>query len=423
MRISSFRGSLLTDKISTPNEALPAVKAIQPELWQPYTLPLPDLNQMQELARKPNIAQPGYEAPPLTITKQNTDSTPLTPKQDPDTRRLTPYGRPYSIPRSEPHSLIRRDSVSLNAPPVDTSNITPKPLLPRLDLYHRPSTANLAPIAREEVLKGSVPDGAWQTLQHFDLSKDHVNAVRKEINQFRADPLTVWTNAIRDGRVLGVGEMHNQGSPHRKFAIAHFGDLGKAGATHFAIELPSDEQKSVMNAIKTGRAGNQTLDEFFKSNPEILEMMRAAQKAGMQVIAVDLNESTSSHNIVNNKSYDMTRDEYMAHKIDTILKADPHNKVVYWCGGLHLTNPVNAGDKQRLSAGEILKRDYKVTTIYDQTKFHSQTVAYLANDITTPVAVPTARSPKLAALQINPPGSSWNVRYGNWDYIFIYPNK
>jgi len=345
-----------------------------------------------------------------------TSNLDLTPQTTTDKSKLTE-------PKGNASSTSNIDW-NFPAPKKDTTSGTSKILLPRVDLFvgtdYKP--LQLA-VKREDVLTGGVKDGAWEVLQRFNLDKTLCNDVRTEINREGMDMLQVATNAMRKSRVLGIGEMHNEGSPHRKFVASNMAALKGAGATHLAVELPSSNQVAVMRAIREGKAVDTTLDSFFSENPEMLQMLRNAVKAGLQVVAVDLTDVASTSDIVHNKDFELTRDEYMAKKIEEILTADAKNKVVYWCGGLHVVDPEKGGDQQRLSAGKILRAKYPVTTVFDQTPRHRHAVSLIANDIAKPVAVPTAKAPKLAGIGINPSSESWNVKYGNWDYIFIYPNK
>lgn len=276
---------------------------------------------------------------------------------------------------------------------------------------------------KESYLQGPVTNNAWQTLRLFKVERATLNDVRTEINTHGIDSIDVWKSALKKGRVLGVGEVHKPGSPHRKFVLAHMKELADAGATHLAIELKSTQQKTIVEALNAGKPLNDDLADFFKINPEIFELLKAAKEAGLKVIAIDQNERTTSKNLLQDDSFKLTRDQFMAQKIDGILQSDEKNKVVFYGGGLHVVNAERSGDKgEEERVFDILRKKYNVTTIFDQTSAHRQAVSILTYDIAKPVAVPTAKAAKLAQLEANPPGSSWNMKYSNFDYIFIYPH-
>lgn len=259
------------------------------------------------------------------------------------------------------------------------------------------------------------------------------NAIRKEVNRYGDDPTYVMTQALkRDGvRVLAVGEEHLPfDSPLHKTLAEAMPDLRKAGATTLAIELPASAQKYFDEYLRTG-SFNIAADDASSlavmmrgviEDHGFLQIVKSAHDAGMKVVAIDHPSALTRLPI--------DRDRFMSEQIMSVLE-QPDTKVIYLGGNLHTGRGVSVFGNTMLvnhlrnSLGTPNSPN-EGAVVGIQTVFNTETpmnMHEVVASLNTPVAVPIKALRTIPELQAGAHPSLGTNKIGEWDYLFMYPEK
>lgn len=252
-----------------------------------------------------------------------------------------------------------------------------------------------------------------QIMDWASSDESTITALRRELNQHGVTPESLLPNLMRDNRVLALGEGHTNNEPQEKMLIKTMADLKAAGATHLALEISDDHQPALEKFMATGEL-DPSLPASVTQNPVYVEMMKAARREGLQLVAVDMvhpqNQDTPQ------------RDPYMAHKIDEVLAADRDNKVVFLIGERHIDDRTSMGKpaSDQSSAVSYLRDKYDVASVsYENVSPHEWGLRGAFGDLRNPTAVSSLRAP-LIANDLDITGNWANKLY---DYTIFYPSR
>ncbi len=237
---------------------------------------------------------------------------------------------------------------------------------------------------KEPFIKEEVADYETEWLSLIIKDKDKISEIKKDINKNGKDPAQALVDAMKDSRVLAIGEQHVP-SPNalRKMIAETIPKLKAAGATHLALEMPPSYQEYLDRFMKDGKFDEADLKKMPKPfhDKDYIAVLKAARDAGIKLVAVDAED-----NDVGNPD----REKAMADSIQKILKADEQNKVILIAGMLHVIDGVDMKDNPR--AGALLRKAGCSTVIFgsDMAFGRPPTTLYpFACGVTKPVAVPT----------------------------------
>lgn len=260
--------------------------------------------------------------------------------------------------------------------------------------------------------------------------RQEAHDIRREINMYGEEPGYVLEHALkREGvRVLAIGEEHTAfGNGMRDATLEALPAMKRAGANIFAIELPDNLQPYLDRWLRTGSTDFYRFSQDIAAknmrmleNDPLMDMVRAAHKLRMKVVAVD-------HP---NRSLESARDVHMAERIVDILRQEPDSKVVYYGGNLHtgatrssvsspslvtalrekLGTPNQPNDSAVVGVLSIFNTD---------TPLNLQPVA---GALEKPVAVPMNATWALADAPLAPV-IGLNSKTGQWDYLMMFPQR
>lgn len=101
----------------------------------------------------------------------------------------------------------------------------------------------------------------------FELSRKQIE---KEVSHYGQNPKAFLTDALKNNRVVAIGEVHLGSFFHRLYFAGLMRDLKRAGATHLALECPISAQ-SVLNEVDNHSVVRATNDsKSSKSADEIV---------------------------------------------------------------------------------------------------------------------------------------------------------
>lgn len=252
-----------------------------------------------------------------------------------------------------------------------------------------------------------------------------------EITKFGVGAKDWLIKSIHSNRVLAVGEEHtqNRGNSQREFIADMMLDLKAAGATHLAIEFPSERQYMLDDFLKNGNwnkslsTEGQKLMSEVQISEDLQRVVLSAHSAGLKVTPVDSEEIIKQGQTA--ALLGSSRDQYMAVKIADLLKFDKKARVVFYGGAHHCaTRPKETWHD---STAEILRRkEFKVASAYSQIPQSLDTNAPLyqaTGFVDHAVAVPTKSAKNIGRLpedlQFNPHQQMLNA----WDVVLIYPQE
>jgi len=281
----------------------------------------------------------------------------------------------------------------------------------------------------ENILPGKLPEKLPFPLYGMDISRQTLEEIRQEIRENGKDPKAVVPETMKNVRVLAIGESHQPNNQHRRFGAQIMEKLKESGATHLALELQKQYQPDIDQFLQTGK-----FEEDFLSSPdmgeEYTDILRAARKAGIKIVAVDKDRSggggggggsdSATYSPPETETPEETdkrsRDEVMTDEIGKILDADPKNKVVFWVGGNHLSR--TPGDYT--GSATLLAQKYKIATILPQSDLSfTDTLVGITRDITKPTMIDLTKSQKTGDFKQGSTDLASNYR--DWDYTIIYP--
>ncbi|HMP50990.1 MAG TPA: hypothetical protein PKD05_05490 [Candidatus Melainabacteria bacterium] len=272
--------------------------------------------------------------------------------------------------------------------------------------------------------KGSTSEKLLPELSEKDLSglkeklnlpeEDTAAKVREDINRLGKNPADMAIELMNGHRVLGMGEYHEGESHHRAVGIEAIGRLKEAGATHLAVEMPSDLRPLYEQFARTGEIPEGMLTGYWNTE-DFRKLVSEARKEGMKVVPVDLPRPWDGKW--------SKRDPHMAQLVGDILDSDPKHKVVLWLGSAHLADVAGEAPEGYTTAGTVLKDRYPGQVATTNHVKLDERLLGLTTDLKKPVAVPnlgTAVGELKESDYIKKPGT---LAHDHWDYSFIYPLK
>lgn len=243
---------------------------------------------------------------------------------------------------------------------------------------------------------------------------DTAARVRSDINRYGTSPDDAAVELMKRNRVLGMGEYHEDGSQFRATGIEIIERLKSAGATHLAVEMPSNLRPLYEQFEKTGVIPDGMLTGLWNT-PDFRELVTKARTAGLKVVPVDLPRPWDGKW--------SQRDPHMAKLTGDILDSDPGSKVVLWLGAMHLVNMDGKARDQYTTAGTILKDRYPGQIATMEHVRIADRLLGLTTDLEKPTSVRT-RGTAVGSLKesayIQEKGQ---LPHDGWDYAVIYPLK
>lgn len=225
-----------------------------------------------------------------------------------------------------------------------------------------------------------------------------------EIAAHGKDAPSALADAVRQNRVLMIGETHEEENPNRAFGATVMQGLKDAGATHLAVELTPDELRDF-----TATGDMAKLPAGLRTQSYV-DMLKAARTAKLELVPVNVGDDSGGY---------QARDDHMAKEISTILDANPSNKVVAWLGNLHGADTTAGAYK---STADLLRPKYPTATVLDQYHGTLDPLPYLSQDIIKgPTVVRMADAPNISKLEFLRTGNDIQERYGLWDMVLIHP--
>jgi hypothetical protein len=305
--------------------------------------------------------------------------------------------------------------------------------------------------------------GRLQTDRPSDLQakRDIWARVRPFINQAGLDPAMAIVGAIKDSRIVGIGEQHtNDINPSILYGIDHMRDFAGAGLTDLFVEMPTAAQPvfDKLNGSASARAGIEIPDraddlmragvdrvvaqgaiELLRTvrgnSSQYFELWRAAEANGIRVHAVDNASAAlvfSAPNDPRMSGLVAVRDRDMKAAIMAVMDQPAVNgarrrKGLAWLGLAHITG-ANSADPFRSVVALLRESGIPVTTfataIALNEKSGEEALFTVGRYLNRVVAVPT-RDTRSAA---NPLGAirffpGANIpRLDAWDYAIIFPH-
>ena len=239
-------------------------------------------------------------------------------------------------------------------------------------------------------------------IKDWEETKSPETPAVKEYLQHGRDPKDLLTYAMRENRVLMLGEDHHSKAAHRDYLKNLMSDLKEAGATHLAFEI-SQENLGKLDNYLAGAGSIQQLPPGLRS-PKVIALIQAARDAGLKVVPIDTKEEGYFREDM------QKRDDHMAAQIRTILDQSSSNKVVFFGGGLH-TERRTDGMK---SAADLLRAsNIPIVTVNEGNAQED-----IKDHISAPLAVQTVQTTEVANRSMR---SIDDVKYGAWDIIVVYP--
>ena len=275
-----------------------------------------------------------------------------------------------------------------------------------LTLLEQPATPTQTQ-QRQNYVSEQVSPATVRELSRLNMNANELGALLREVNQHGSDPVQMAVQAMRNSRVLGLGELHDGQSSQREFGGTVMAQLRQAGATHLAVEIPSNQQAMIDRFMQTGEINRSDLP-FFLAHDNFVSMLRAARTAGLRIACVDVRDGSD-------------RDRHMANSIDTILRQNADNKVVFWVGGYHIRR-VNQQDER--TAADHLRANHTITTMSLRTPSdRMDSIATLTPNLTRGVGVSMSDAQGLSNLRSWYRSSRDTTRYGDWDHLILCPPR
>ena len=259
---------------------------------------------------------------------------------------------------------------------------------------HRDQIDNMKPTERLELYK--------EYKANFEREREEKN--RPFVDEIKEHGMPVgdaYERAMRDNKVLILGEQHDARSPHRENATELIDRLKAGGATHFAVEM---SETQLGNFMKDGDKDH--LPPGLRSQ-DYVDLINKAQEEGLKLVAANISGG------------EQERDDHMKGVIDGILKEDPNNKVVFWVGAMHGADTTAGAFK---STADLLREDnIAVASVMEQSEVTPLDPLYHMDAVDSPTAIFTRDTPKISEMEFLRIGNDIKERYGLWDMVVIYP--
>jgi hypothetical protein len=244
-------------------------------------------------------------------------------------------------------------------------------------------------------LSGHVTAAEFQALRRSGKTAAEIMDWKAEINRVGTEVAPALSQAMRECRVLGLGECHIFGNPWRALGAKLIPELAKSGATHLALELTPGWQKYLDRFSRTGLPPATLAGAI---SWEDIPLLYAARRAGMKIVAVDGRVSSD-------------RERVIASNIGNILQESYGNKVVLWIGAGHVRRGTS---KNR--AFDYLHEKFPVTSVNGiHPLFCAEEMAAWSSSLKRPLAIRTSEAPITAQAQ--------GLGYANStvDYMVLLP--
>lgn len=269
------------------------------------------------------------------------------------------------------------------------------------------------------IVNDIVGAGQVQTGAAWNLPDRYLGQVKHEINALALEPGKQLIGAMKESRVLAIGELHDSAEGLRHEVAAMMKNLQQAGATHLLLEMPITMKPALDKFLATGiydvNDGSVPHDKHFYllEEPAYRELLLAAKSAGLAVQPLDMPDYFRRDR--------PERNEYMARGIKQVLEADAQNKVIFWGGNNHLNNTGPNHDYLSL-AGQLRDR-YKVTTVWTELD-ESDPLVMLSAGLKETVAIRPCETQYVGAmLSANPAYARDAQPFNINDLILIVPVK
>ncbi len=257
---------------------------------------------------------------------------------------------------------------------------------------------------------------------YFDGVSDRIiRGAKHEIDSHGRDPKETVQDALKDNRVILIGETHTSPNPSRYWGNEMVPEFKKAGVTHLAVEMDQDAQRFLTKNGKVNRPGLRL--SGYRADNDFCDMIDAALAAGIKIVPVDKADAATR---------DPDRDQCMSNAIDGILTSDNNAKVVYWVGSTHAQKAHTRYDSTaQLLTESGKKHGYTVATFgitTDHPRLSTSTPYIFAESLRDPVSVKTADTKFLKNLPSSslPQGDyyKWHSesKVGDWDYLVMFPH-
>jgi hypothetical protein len=179
-----------------------------------------------------------------------------------------------------------------------------------------------------------------------------------------------------------------------------------------AFELTTDGLQSLKDSLSNGDTS-----KVDSGHRKWINLVKAAEEAGLKVIPVDTKTKTSG---LLREGLDQ-RNEHMAAQMAGILEESPDNKIVFWGGNGHTARTPEGGSK---SAADLLReKNYPIVTVNEGNPSGGGGVA---DHISAPIAVKTAQTKHISNANMIDSGGRKDtdgLRYGAWDIVVAYPHS
>lgn len=282
------------------------------------------------------------------------------------------------------------------------------------------SMALLAPKGKgkkPKYIREEVSSADLKLLKPLKKTRAELVAIKREINREGTDAKKMCVDLMKKHRVLGLGEIHEDDSPMRRFGKELVSDLKAAKATHFVIEVPKTSQKGVDREldkyIKTGKFDLSKLPARCRSK-EYIDLLKSAKLAGLRIVCGDKDTGT----------LDPARDRTMADTIAGILKESKDNKVVCWFGSRHLCDGYRPSSPVKWAAEILKERKISMATVCPVMD-KEETLGVLTRGLTRPVGLAMKSTPKVGKLteSIDPRPDTPCPRYEHWSHVIVFPTR
>lgn len=281
-----------------------------------------------------------------------------------------------------------------------------------------------------------VTDREAQHLWDVFQEPDQLVRMKAEVNAVGVQPEVAMVQAVRQNRIVGLGELHLELNAFRDHGASLMHDFAREGATHLAVEVSRCDQPILDRLMETGSlsaADRQLLKQRYPGmHDNYFDMLEAAQRAGLRIVAVDCMKEAgmpqgSAEEIATQR--DIIRNQHMADEIARIVENDPNAKVLFWIGMNHLEGE-GAHTRAVRSAASLLRErgnrnGYTIETFggivaENQTILSMNVFAAAAHE---PVSVATARTTELRRFPKFAVQSEAPVLIGDIDHIVLYPRE
>jgi hypothetical protein len=288
--------------------------------------------------------------------------------------------------------------------------------------------------------------------------------IRPFVNEAGLDPVSAIVDAIRENRIVGIGEQHaTETNLNILFALEHMPEFAAAGLTDLFIEIPSAaqpifdkfndspfasadialpdraEQLTRLGIDRNIAEGTLTFLRFIKSQKAHYQLWKAAKAAGIRLHAIDNALAALAwlpHDDRRTAKLEEERDRDMMTAMLAVLDqpvgATKVRKGMAWLGLSHLTDTHSAVGDNAKSAFELLRaKGQRVITFSTQVGVNAQseteTLFTVARYVDRAVAVPTkseggVRNPLSSMNPSVVPNSGYNDRLDAWDFAILYPH-